>query len=35
MKYELHALGEKFIVEQGIEISGADVLSDAVAPSPS
>ena len=25
MKYELHALGEKFIVEQGIEIGGADV----------
>ena len=25
MKYELHALGEKFIVEQGVEIGGADV----------
>lgn len=25
MKYELHALGEKFIIEQGIEIGGADV----------
>jgi hypothetical protein len=25
MKYELHALGEKFIVEQGIEIGDVDV----------
>lgn len=25
MKCELHALGEKFIVEQGVEIGGADV----------
>lgn len=25
MKYELHTLGEKFIVEQGVEIGGAIV----------